>query len=125
MDGLGTIPTGSSVRNAGDAAQQSLHRAGRTFAGAWNRGNTAIYSFMDAILLRALPVSDPQYLVMLRWHTRGSEMHGMGFHDDDYLSMRRRDSPAASFHSRPSSSSGRTIRCSRASSGIKEPEISL
>ena len=22
---------------------------------------------------------------MLRWHTRGSEMHGMGFHDDDYF----------------------------------------
>ncbi len=45
--------------------------------------NTAIYSFMDAILLRSLPVSDPGSLVMLRWHTHGSEMHGMGFHDDD------------------------------------------
>src|SRR5215469_13117519 len=47
--------------------------------------NAAIFSFMDAILLRSLPVSDPQSLVMLRWHTRGSEMHGMGFHDDDYF----------------------------------------
>jgi macrolide transport system ATP-binding/permease protein len=30
--------------------------------------NTAIYSFMDSILLRALPVSDPASLVMLNWH---------------------------------------------------------
>ncbi|HEY7304673.1 MAG TPA: ABC transporter permease [Bryobacteraceae bacterium] len=47
--------------------------------------NTAIYSFLNAILLRSLPVSDPSSLVMLRWHTHGSEMHGMGFHDDDYF----------------------------------------
>src|SRR5205085_9165772 len=44
--------------------------------------NTAIYSFMDAILLRSLPVSDPESLVMLRWHAkpikRGSfVMHAM------------------------------------------------
>jgi hypothetical protein len=32
--------------------------------------NTAIYSFMDAILLRALPVQDPQSLVMLNWHSK-------------------------------------------------------
>jgi len=30
--------------------------------------NAAIYSFMDAILLRALPVADPQSLVVLNWH---------------------------------------------------------
>ena len=30
--------------------------------------NTAIYSFMDAILLRSLPVSDPASLVVLNWH---------------------------------------------------------
>ena len=30
--------------------------------------NTAIYSFMDAILLRSLPVSDPGSLVVLNWH---------------------------------------------------------
>ena len=29
--------------------------------------NTAIYSFMDAILLRSLPVSDPDSLVVLNW----------------------------------------------------------
>ncbi|HLY16555.1 MAG TPA: ABC transporter permease [Bryobacteraceae bacterium] len=32
--------------------------------------NTAIYSFMDAILLRALPVSDPESLVVLNWHAK-------------------------------------------------------
>jgi predicted permease len=30
--------------------------------------NTAIYSFMDALLLRSLPVPDPQSLVVLKWH---------------------------------------------------------
>jgi predicted permease len=29
--------------------------------------NTAIYSFMDAILLRSLPVSDPESLVVMKW----------------------------------------------------------
>src|SRR6266481_2966326 len=32
--------------------------------------NTAIYSFMDSILLRALPVSDPASLVVLNWHAK-------------------------------------------------------
>jgi macrolide transport system ATP-binding/permease protein len=32
--------------------------------------NTAIYSFMDFILLRALPVADPKSLVVLTWHSR-------------------------------------------------------
>ena len=43
--------------------------------------NTAIYSFMDAILLRSLPVSDPQSLVVLNWHVRSEGrdfvMHSM------------------------------------------------
>jgi len=43
--------------------------------------NTAIYSFMDAILLRSLPVPNPESLVVLNWHTntdRGdSVMSGM------------------------------------------------
>src|SRR5437870_4868874 len=33
--------------------------------------NTAIFSFMDAILLRALPVQGPEDLVILNWHTKG------------------------------------------------------
>ena len=32
--------------------------------------NTAIYSFMDAILLRTLPVADPASLVVLNWHAK-------------------------------------------------------
>ena len=32
--------------------------------------NTAIYSFMDAILLRSLPVPDPESLVVLNWHAQ-------------------------------------------------------
>lgn len=43
--------------------------------------NTAIYSFMDAILLRALPVSHPQSLVVLNWRARTTRgdfvMHAM------------------------------------------------
>jgi macrolide transport system ATP-binding/permease protein len=34
--------------------------------------NTAIYSFMDAILLRALPVRHPEELVVLNWHAKGA-----------------------------------------------------
>ena len=32
--------------------------------------NTAIYSFMDAILLRALPVADPESLVVVSWRSK-------------------------------------------------------
>ncbi len=32
--------------------------------------NTAIYSFMESILLRSLPVSDPESLVVLNWRSR-------------------------------------------------------
>src|SRR5258705_8571192 len=31
--------------------------------------NTAIYSFMDSILLRAIPVQDPASVVVLNWHS--------------------------------------------------------
>jgi macrolide transport system ATP-binding/permease protein len=34
--------------------------------------NTAIYSFMDALLLRSLPVADPRSLAVLNWHVAGS-----------------------------------------------------
>ena len=33
--------------------------------------NPAIYSFMDAILLRSLPVSDPASLVAVKWRQPG------------------------------------------------------
>jgi predicted permease len=32
--------------------------------------NTAIYSFMDSILLRSLPVSDPESLVVVKWRSK-------------------------------------------------------
>ena len=32
--------------------------------------NTAIFSFMDSLLLRALPVPEPESLVVLKWHTK-------------------------------------------------------
>ena len=32
--------------------------------------NTAIYSFMDSILLRSLPVADPESLVVVKWQSR-------------------------------------------------------
>src|SRR5436305_4338433 len=34
--------------------------------------NTAIYSFMDAILMRSLPVQDPQSLVVFQWHSKSN-----------------------------------------------------
>ncbi|HEY3742210.1 MAG TPA: ABC transporter permease [Bryobacteraceae bacterium] len=33
--------------------------------------NTAIYSFMDAVMLRALPVQDPSSLVIFNWRAKG------------------------------------------------------
>jgi len=46
--------------------------------------NTAIFSFMDSILLRALPVHDPESLAMLMWHTKEPEFHGTNRHDNSY-----------------------------------------
>ncbi|HEY6989339.1 MAG TPA: ABC transporter permease [Bryobacteraceae bacterium] len=46
--------------------------------------NTAIFSFMDSILLRSLPVTDPQSLVLLSWHTPRPEMHGTNRHSNSY-----------------------------------------
>jgi macrolide transport system ATP-binding/permease protein len=37
--------------------------------------NTAIYSFMDSILLRSLPVSNPESLVVLNWHSKSHFVH--------------------------------------------------
>ena len=52
--------------------------------------NTAIFSFLDALLMRSLPVADPVSLVVLNWHVTGkrgstiSVIHGMNgdFYDD-------------------------------------------
>jgi macrolide transport system ATP-binding/permease protein len=47
--------------------------------------NTAIFSFMDSILLRSLPVPNPESLVTLSWRMNSREMHGMNRHDDSFL----------------------------------------
>src|SRR5438067_8246040 len=43
--------------------------------------NTAIFSLMESILLRSLPVADPESLVLLNWQSRppqgGHVMHGL------------------------------------------------
>src|SRR5262245_40913996 len=46
--------------------------------------NTAFFSFMDALLMRSLPVPDPASLVTLAWHTPKREMNGSNRHDDSY-----------------------------------------
>src|SRR6266853_1813622 len=46
--------------------------------------NTAIFSFMDGMLMRRLPVPDPKSLVTLAWHTKKQEMHGSDRHEDSY-----------------------------------------
>src|SRR5512140_2113992 len=38
--------------------------------------NTTIYSFMESILLRSLPVADPESLVVLNWHGRSPREGG-------------------------------------------------
>ena len=46
--------------------------------------NTAIFSFMDSILLRSLPVPDPQSLVILSWRTPQREMYGSNRHNNSF-----------------------------------------
>jgi predicted permease len=46
--------------------------------------NTAIYSFLDSVLLRPLPVRDPDSLVIMRWQAKGYTLasHGMSWSTD-------------------------------------------
>src|SRR4029077_293457 len=39
--------------------------------------NTAIYSFLDSLLLRSLPVSDPSSLVILNWHSKATRQNSV------------------------------------------------
>ena len=52
------------------AANRAIYVAGGLSLALGIGANTAIYSFMDAILLRSLPVSDPDSLVVLNWHAK-------------------------------------------------------
>lgn len=50
--------------------------------------NTAIYSFMDAVMMRWLPVRDPASLALLQWHTKNGindsvVQNESGHFDDD------------------------------------------
>jgi macrolide transport system ATP-binding/permease protein len=55
--------------------------------------NTAIYSFMDAVMLRRLPVRDPKSLALLQWHSKNrggdSVIDGISgqFSDDPKLGL--------------------------------------
>jgi hypothetical protein len=54
--------------------------------------NTAIYSFMDAILIRALPVAHPEKLVVLNWRARGwpkvaHSQHGSSYEEPGGVSV--------------------------------------
>src|ERR1700722_9664233 len=42
--------------------------------------NTAIFSFMDSILLRSLPVRDPERLALLNWHAKAVKSGGFVLH---------------------------------------------
>src|ERR1044071_9938668 len=51
--------------------------------------NTAIYSFMDSILMRSLPVQDPESLIVLNYHSRkfpstASSFSGSNWGDPKY-----------------------------------------
>ena len=45
--------------------------------------NTAIFSLIDGILMRGLPVQDPQHLVVLRWSARKApDIHSQSGYGD-------------------------------------------
>jgi predicted permease len=51
--------------------------------------NTAIYSFMDAILMRALPVPDPQSLVVANWRSKGFPPVAHSFSGNNFKDPKR------------------------------------
>ena len=46
--------------------------------------NTAIFSLMDAIFVRSLPVPEPRSLVILSWRTPTREINGSNRHDNSF-----------------------------------------
>ena len=46
--------------------------------------NTLLYTFTDAILLRPLPVPQPEALVRMTWNAPKSEFHGSSYHDSSF-----------------------------------------
>jgi len=49
--------------------------------------NTAIFGFVEAMLLRQLPILQPEQLVRMRWHTRQAENHGMSRHASSFRDL--------------------------------------
>ena len=82
LDIRGTTRAGHPLRPAHDAANKTFSAMAILSLALGIGANTAIFSFMDSILLRSLPVPDPQSLVMLSWHTPRREMHGSNRHDE-------------------------------------------
>lgn len=50
--------------------------------------NTAIYSFLDAIVMRALPVQSPEELVIFKWHTKDFPVVSHHFSGSSYKDPR-------------------------------------
>ncbi len=84
--------------------------------------NTAIYSFMESILLRSLPVPDPQSLVVMKWRAEKDvldrfQRHGVLYRRVVYRS-RAGGRSARSFPTLRSSCSNATPTCCRVPSAI-------
>ena len=61
--------------------------------------NTAIFSLINAVMLRSLPVQDPQELVVLRWsaNKRPSHIHGMSSYGDTQVNFEAAKPSGTSF----------------------------
>ena len=64
----GTTRPRPAVWRANHAAQSAFTVLASLSLALGIGANTAIYSFMDALLMRSLPVADPESLVVLKWH---------------------------------------------------------
>ena len=80
MDLVRAVRPGPAVRVPDDEAQQAVHALAMLSLALGIGANTAIYSFMDAILLRALPVSDPESLAVLNWHAKPAKWGSFVMH---------------------------------------------
>src|SRR5690348_444749 len=64
--------------------------------------NTAIFSLIDGILMRALPVADAQNLVVLRWHAhKAPDIHSSSSYGDCTTSFSRKGESSSCSFSEP------------------------